>query len=575
MAVPSTVLFTVDSGRRDDAVLASPVPYNALINGSWGALLLFGLMPWVLGGSGQGRPTRAFRPPRRFGRGGRPRAGLDKGDSLGRDPGGHLVAFEPFTAVLVVGMVAAIAIGSMLAGWPGGTVRLAAVAGGGLVVAAVLNLPWIIDAMASDAAWDWFSGTRPTTPATGDLDALLRFDTGKLGGAPLGWALPFAGLVPVILARGPRWAWAVRGLCLYLASVALVWASGEGWIGVPLPRPEVTLTVGALGLAISGAMGVAAIERDLRTYKFGWRQLAPVTAVVAVVLAMVAPTLASLNGGWRMPEDEFNRRFAQQPVPDSPQRTLWIGHDDVLAAGGRSVFDSLTVAVTADIQVGLVDRWGGVPQPADPLIAEALDLAFSGGTGRLGRLLAPFGIGEIAVLERSAPAPSTGVQKPVPDALLAALTEQLDLAELELSPGVTRYRNTAALPVAALVPDGATSTNSLRQFASSGNLVAVGALQPTSSARKTFVGPVTTGQEVYLSVPATASWRLSVNGQVASRSPAFDWATAYQSTVAGDGDADPHHLGPSPSCDRHSGRALGPRNRGAPADDVDSAGPTS
>ncbi|MFV2039424.1 MAG: glycosyltransferase family 2 protein, partial [Acidimicrobiales bacterium] len=30
--------------------LASPVPYNALTNGSWGALLLFGLLPWVLAG---------------------------------------------------------------------------------------------------------------------------------------------------------------------------------------------------------------------------------------------------------------------------------------------------------------------------------------------------------------------------------------------------------------------------------------------------------------------------------------------------------------------------------------------
>lgn len=264
--------------------LASPVPYNALINGSWGALLLFGLMPWVLGGLGRAARLAPFgRLGGSVGEGVLEPAWTREILSVGI-PVAILVAFEPFTAVLVVGMVVAIAIGSMLAGWPGGTVRLAAVAGGGLVVAAVLNLPWIIDAMASDAAWDWFSGTRPTTPATGDLDALLRFDTGKLGGAPLGWALPFAGLVPVILARGPRWAWAVRGLCLYLASVALVWASGEGWIGVPLPRPEVTLTVGALGLAISGAMGVAAIERDLRTYKFGWRQLAPVTAVVASTL---------------------------------------------------------------------------------------------------------------------------------------------------------------------------------------------------------------------------------------------------------------------------------------------------
>ena len=513
--------------------LASPVPYNALANGVWAALLLYGLLPWVLAGLGRAARVAPF---------GRLGGGVGEGVfepawtrevlALGL-PIAVLMAFEPFSAVIVLAMPLAIMIGSVISGWPGGTPRMFAITFGALAVAGVLHLPWLVDAIGSDPVWDWFGGTRPTTPETSDIDALLRFDTGTLGGAPLGWALPVAGLIPLLLARGPRWAWAVRGLSLYLAAVASVWAAGEGWVPFALPRPEVLLTVGTLGLALSAAMGVAAIERDLRTYKFGWRQLAPVTAVAAVGLAMVPVTGATLDGAWDMPDAEFNRQFAQQQPEDDPSRVLWIGHADVLGAGGTVFLDDLTVAVTADLQTTFGDRWAGVPEPADTAVIEALDLALEGSTSRLGRLLAPFGIGEVIVLEQSAPTPAVGLSQPVPDRVLAALTEQLDLAEAELSPGITRYRNTAALPVAAVLPSGTTAGESLRSFAASRTPLSPRALIATDTLEREFVGDVTTAQEVYAALPADSSWRLTVDGRVASKSPALGWATTYQPVSSG------------------------------------------
>ena len=47
----------------------------------------------------------------------------------------------------------------------------------------------------------------------------------------LGWALPVAAVIPLLLARGPRWAWAVRGVALYLISVAGVWAATAWLLG--------------------------------------------------------------------------------------------------------------------------------------------------------------------------------------------------------------------------------------------------------------------------------------------------------------------------------------------------------
>lgn len=512
--------------------VVSPVPYNALSNGSWGALLLFGGLPWVLAGLGRAARVAPFG-----------RIGGSAGEGV-LEPGwtrevlalglllGVLVAFVPFTVALVIATVAAIMIGSLLAGWPGGSGRLISVVLGAMVVALALNLPWVVHNVLDEAGWDWFGGTRPSTPDTPNLSSVMRFDSGRLGGGFLGWALPMAGIIPLLLARGSRWVWAVRGLTMYLTSVAAVWALGNGWMPLSVPRPEVLYVVGAVGLAVSAAMGVAAIERDLRTYKFGWRQLAPVTAVAAVALALLPPTGAAFDGAWRMPDQEFNQIFAQQPT-DTPDRVLWIGHDDVLAVGGREFGDELTAGATSSLVVSFSDRWAGTPQPADELINEALLLAIEGGTSRLGRLLAPFAIAEIVVVERVAPAPAKGILKPVSPNLLAALSEQLDLAQIEVSPGLVRYRNEASMSVAAVLDGGTVSGVSLRSFASGREALTSSSLAADSSSRTEFSGPVAAGQEIYLSVPATTQWDVTVEGQRAVRADALGWASTFEPRISG------------------------------------------
>lgn len=521
--------------------LASPVPYSALGNGTWGALLLFGALPWILGGLARAGRMAPFGTV-----GGSVGEGV-LAPSIVREVlvlGLTLAvvgAYVPFVVVLVALAVLAMVAGSWLAGRAAGAVRLLGVTSGAVALAALLHLPWLAGVMGPGQGADWFFGTRPEQATGATVADLLRLFTGGIGGGVVGWALPVAAGVPLLLARGPRWSWAVRGVALYLAAVAVVWAETQGWVPVPAPRPELVLALGSFGLAVAAAMGVAAIERDLRAYRLGWRQLVPVSAVVAIALAMVTPTAASLDGWWQMPTTDFVRQYAVEPDP--PGRVLWVGHDDALSAAGRSFGDGLTLAVTDDLVSGYADRWDAGVAPVDALIAEAVDLAIDGGTSRLGRLLAPFGIAEIVVVEQSAPSPAIGLTEPVPAELTAALSEQLDLALVEDSPGVTRFSITSAFGFASVVDVGATSNRTLREHAASGSTPR-GFLEAAGASGTRFVGRVGVEDEVYVAAPLGSNWRLVTDSRAASRGPGLEWAIAFRPAVA-DAQAELSHRTPT------------------------------
>ena len=73
---------------------------------------------------------------------------------------------------------------------------------------------------------------------------------------------------------------------------AAIWVNGMGYLPFVLPRAEALLVPAALGVAVASAMGVGSLQRDLQTYKFGWRQLIPVTAIIASCL-VILPVLGS------------------------------------------------------------------------------------------------------------------------------------------------------------------------------------------------------------------------------------------------------------------------------------------
>ena len=134
-------------------------------------------------------------------------------------------SFLPFVAVLGLVTAVALALGSLVAGRPGGAGRMLAVGVGATLTAGVLHLPWTWDLVGPDARWDVFAGIGSTDG--GDLSAasLLRFETGPHGGV--------ARLRP---ADRRRPAHAHRaGLALRVGGAGLV--RGPGRVGAHLGRP--------------------------------------------------------------------------------------------------------------------------------------------------------------------------------------------------------------------------------------------------------------------------------------------------------------------------------------------------
>src|SRR5206468_10019110 len=136
--------------------------------------------------------------------------------------------------------------------------------------------------------WASFMGVgRPVSHAF-SLGDILRFDTGPVGTAPLGWGFLVAAALPLLIGRGWRLAWAARLWSVAVVCCGLAWASGRGWIGVPLPAPEVVLSMASAALAMAVAIGVLAFLTDLLRYSFGVRQVVTVAAAAGVAISTLS-----------------------------------------------------------------------------------------------------------------------------------------------------------------------------------------------------------------------------------------------------------------------------------------------
>lgn len=509
--------------------LASPVPYSGLAVGSWSSLILFGTLPWFLSLFAKAGKVSPFGPI-----GGPTGIGVLSSNWLREVLGigitvGVMVAFFPFAMVVILAIAVLFFVGSLLAGWPSGTFRLISILLLGVVVALALNLPWLIDVVAFDPSWHWLVGTRPTSGLPTDISPFLRLTVDTSKNQFFGWGFLAIALVPLLLAKGERWAWAVRSWSMYLGGVAVLWSEGNGWLSVPMPRPEVLLVPASLGVAIAAAMGAGALQRDLQTYRFGWRQLIPISAIAAFVLAVLPIFGTSFSGDWGMPNDEINKILALQESETSQNgRVLWIGHDDVLAAAGNSFYEDLTFAVTSDLQSSFLDRWDSGTKSGEDVLEEAILLALDGGTNKLGRLLSPLGISDIVLVSRSSPLPSKGQIEPIPTNVLAIFAKQLDLVKIPVSPGIVRYQNIASLPSAAVIKSGETVGRTLRSFASDPLPESAIWLSANNPSGTSYSGYVNSESEIFLSVPRNSSWDLFINGTSIKQEVALEWAVGFQ-----------------------------------------------
>ncbi|MFN2505646.1 MAG: glycosyltransferase family 2 protein [Acidimicrobiales bacterium] len=512
------------------AYLAVPLPYNALTGGRWSGLLAWGAMPWLIAilarlsalepfGAGADEPEPLPAP--RF------RSEVLKLGLLLAVVG----AFVPSIVIVVLVAVLGILAASAVVGGTAGAARAAAGAAGAVLIAVVLHLPWSLD-LITGSGWSTVAGIGPDAARAPGFGSLLRFETGPMGAAPLGWAFLVAAALPLALGRSWRLAWAVRLWGAALTATVFAWAGAREWLPVRLESPDVLLALAALGLAMAAGLGAAAFDLDLPGYRFGWRQLASLAAGAALVAGVLPVLAGARNGSWSLTDQEVARSLAWMG-PEGRQgafRVLWLGDPQVLPLDGWRLSEGLAYATSRNGPPDATDLLPGSPSSATETIAGSLRLAQQGDTARLGRLLAPMAVRYIVVPVDRATGGEVSGRFPVTPTLTRALVSQIDLRQLPSDPAVAVYENTSWGPGRAVLPDRLSGTLPTDLGPGADLSGATPVLLEGGPVR--FSGTVT-GGTVLVSEGGSSRWALSVDGDRASRRDAYGVASAYRPSGTG------------------------------------------
>lgn len=496
--------------------VAAPLPYNALHGGSWSGLVAYGALPWIA----KRLAIAAGLPP--FG---------DDETRAGRRVADTAIVGAIVAAASLVEPLMGVSLGVLTVGWILGGLatrrvvglgRLVLVTIGATAIGFALLMPASLGLLQGNGDWTLVGGTRTTSGGDLSLSEMFRLATGPHGATAVGWALLILPALSLVLAFGLRLAWAARCWIVVVGSVGLTWWLEQGELDVAIGDPHVVLAPAAMSLAFAAGMATMAFQRDLRRYRFGWRQLVPFVAIVAVIASAGAGLGGALDGRWQVVDDGYESVFSffDEKAP-AHARTLWIGDADVLPVEGWRYNDELTYALTQARTPTLLDYSPGNADDTTTQVRTVFEDTLAGASSRLGERLALYGVRYIVVVEANAPAPFSSIERPVDPLLASRLTEQLDLARVEVRPGATIYENRAYVPTVATFASGA-----LASIADGQAPTEFGLGLPEVTSLRSYRGPIQPG-EVYVATPVTTNWTLRVEGQPQERLGVFDWAQVF------------------------------------------------
>jgi len=501
---------------------AVPLPYNALANGVWSALAIYGTLPWICLWL-----VRATDPPR----------ASEASPVTGFWPATVLVgvlvaliwAFVPATPMMLVMLVVALALGGLLAGSARGLPRLLGAAAGGLVAGWLLNFPAGLTSLR-----DAFSAAGARPDSSGDLTVAesLRFATGSAVESSLVWGLLVLAALALAVARESRFVWVVRAWCLVVVSVLAALAAEHRWSPWDMPRPEVLLAPAGFGLALAAAFGAAELVGGTATRRLG-RWVPAGLGLTALIVGGIPALTLTLDGRWGTPRGDFTTPLAtvEEESRLGAFRILWVGHPDVLPLGGWELDDHLVFATSTAVPPDVGLQWPGSRPPATDRLRDAWREVMSGETDRMGERLAPLGVRYLVVMERIAPEPFGDLAEPVPPVVQDRLGAQFDLERQESRAGLAVYRNIAWRPSRTLL--AGTGEVTPEAFAAPPNL-ALPAFDPPAEAR----GVLPPDSTLYLA-DASGGWVLHVGGTRVDPRPALGWAQSFP--TGGGGDATLRH----------------------------------
>jgi GT2 family glycosyltransferase len=426
----------------------------------------------------------------------------------------------PVTLIAAAGLL----VGCILVGSVGAGMRAVLAAVGAVLVAAVLLFPWTLEFLLPGANWATFTGIDLPAARGLSLGALMRFETGPVGAAPLGWALALAAVLPLLVGRGWRFTWAARLWGLAVTGWLVAWAAGRDWLPVPLPSPDALLAPAAAALALTAAIGMLAFEVDISGFRFGWRQAAPALAALAVLVATFPIFGAAVDGRWHLPDHDVGGLLSWMPEQRKAGafRVLWLGDPEALPLQGWRLGPGLAYGTSRGGPPDATVLWPGSSDGATQLIPDAVNLARGRQTTRLGHLLGPMAVRYVVI-------PVGTVGGEAARSLTAAMAFQVDLRQLQSDRDVIVYENAAWAPARArLSPSaGDASRGSGLDAARGAELAGSPPVLPRERSPFRFTGPLRGGDQVLLSEASSPGWQLSAGGERAERSKAFGWANSF------------------------------------------------
>lgn len=295
--------------------------------------------------------------------------------------------------------IAAVAV--VLAGWVGASVLVGGTRRCLLVVwdvlqaaagAFILLFPW---------SWELLSGGASQAmggqPAPLAFPAILRFDTGRVGGTLLVYGVLLAALVPVLVARGERFAWVTRWWGATLVSFFAAWLLSRGLLP-NLATPEVLLVPAALGVAVLVGWGVDAFRSDLPEMRFGLRQPAAFVLIGLGVLGLVSPLTLLPSGRLGLPPTDWRKQLTWQPAEAEASGAfvdLFVGTG--VPGEPRPVQGQMSYLLTGPGGPALEDLWLPRSNPGIDSLRGVVASLVDGKVPNPGRALAPYGVRYIVV----------------------------------------------------------------------------------------------------------------------------------------------------------------------------------
>ncbi|MFN8022692.1 MAG: glycosyltransferase [Acidimicrobiales bacterium] len=534
-----TGAFSTTRARLGSTIVYVGVPLSGqLVSvGRWGALLVFAALPWSIDAmrsyAGLGPGPRDEDGERTIGFGARRHVQLLAGGVL---VAAVVTAFEPVYPVLIVLVAVVITLGTLVTGAPLIAPARLLIAGAAAAAGAVaLDLPWLMQ-LAGDGGWTAIVG--PSTPGDrgNSLLELATFDLGNGRAVVLAVALYLPVLTAVLLGRGWRFGWAVRGALLVVTFGWLATLDDGNALPIRLPEAGILLVPVAVGVAIAAGCVLASFELDVRGGTFGWRQPLAVLSTAAVVVGLVPAAFTVGSGRYDTPTTTLVDLLGQLPDPQDSgdYRVLWVGSQQVLPVAPWEYAPGIGYALTEGPSVDIGDVFPTRPGAGSGLVRLTLDAIATGTTTRGGRLLAPLAVRYVVVPLVDGAVSTTDEPVEPPAGLLDALGDQLDLAEVYSPPNFLVYENRAWLPMRSeLTPSGAEASldaaaSALAQSDLSGATpIMVGADHLGAASAEVAAGTV------HLAIPPDDRWELRLDGRPVEQRSAFGTTTAFDVDTAG------------------------------------------